>query len=65
LSGAEGAVVLVIEGEKEQVSKAIEYVEQCKGAKIPQARALPCHLCTSKDCRFPVQEKPWSLRRSV
>jgi hypothetical protein len=65
LSGAEGAVVLVIEGEKEQVNKAIEYVEQCKGAKIPQARALPCHLCTSKDCRFPVQEKPWSLRRSV
>lgn len=64
LGGAEGTIVLAIEGDKKQVTKAIEYVEQSKGAKLPQARALPCHLCTVEDCRFSVRNKHWAQRWS-
>jgi hypothetical protein len=62
LGGAEGATVLAIEGDKEQVTRAIEYVEQSKGARLPQARPLPCYICTVEDCRFEVRDKPWSQR---
>lgn len=60
LGGAEGAIVLAIEGDKKAVTKAIEYIEQSKGAKLPQARALNCDQCTAKDCRFPVGKKHWA-----
>jgi len=62
VGGAEGATVLVIEGTKEQVSKAIEFVEQSKGVRLPVARPLPCHLCGSMDCHFPVKDKHWYPR---
>jgi hypothetical protein len=62
LGGAEGAIVLAIEGDKEQVSKAIEYVEQSKGVKLPQARPQPCHVCTSMDCHFSIRDKHWYPR---
>lgn len=60
LAGAEGGVVLAIEGEKEQVQKAIEYVEQSKGVKLPEACAVECGHCTVPDCRFPVGKKHWA-----
>lgn len=59
LGGAEGAVVIAIKGDKDQVTKAFEYIEQSKGAKLPQARAADCDECGSPDCRFPVTEKYW------
>jgi hypothetical protein len=62
LGGAEGAIVLAIEGNKKQVTKAIEYIEQSKGAKLPQARAVDCQHCTVPDCRFPVGNKHWAKR---
>lgn len=62
VGGAEGAITLAIEGDKKQVTKAIEYVEQSKGVKIPYARPLPCHLCGSMDCFFPVRDKHWYPR---
>jgi hypothetical protein len=62
LGGAEGAVVLAIEGNKAQVSRIIGFVEECKGVRLPQARPVPCNLCSSPDCRFPVKEKHWYAR---
>lgn len=62
LAGAEGAVVLVIEGDQEQVTRLIGFVEQCKGVRLPQARPVPCNLCSSPDCRFPVKDKHWYAR---
>ena len=59
LSGAEGAIYLVIKGEDDQVKKAIELVEQCKGAKIPQVRQFNCYQCPNKMCAFPVAGKSW------
>jgi hypothetical protein len=59
LGGAEGGIVLAIEGDKDQVTRAIEFVEQSKGAKLPQARAVDCEHCTVPDCRFPVGKKHW------
>lgn len=60
LGGAEGAIVLAIEGDKDQVERAIEYVEQSKGAKLPKAHAVDCEHCTVPDCRFPVGKKHWA-----
>lgn len=62
VGGAEGAIVLAIEGTKAQVTKAIEYVEQSKGAKLPFAHPLPCQMCGSMDCHFCVSEKHWYPR---
>jgi len=59
LGGAEGSVVLVIKGEKEQVGQAIEYVEACKGARLPQVRVPDCYGCTSDICDFPIGDKHW------
>jgi len=61
IGGAEGAVVLVIKGEDAQVKKAIEYVEQSKGAKLPEARTRQCYDCPMLergDC-FGVKDKHW------
>ena len=62
VGGAEGAVTLAIEGTDSQVKKAIKYVEESKGAKIPMARPAPCQLCGSGDCFFPVHDKHWYPR---
>jgi hypothetical protein len=59
LGGAEGSITLVIKGNDEQVKKAIEYVEQSKGAKLPQLRLSSCTDCTVPHCRFPVSQKHW------
>jgi hypothetical protein len=62
LGGAEGAILLAIEGDKDQVTRAIEYVEQSKGAKLPHAHAVDCEHCTVPDCRFPVGKKHWAQK---
>lgn len=59
LDGAEGSVTLVIKGEKAQVSKAIEYAEQSKGARLPQANPPSCEGCGSAICNFSLNGKPW------
>lgn len=59
LGGAEGGLVLAIEGEREQVCRAIEYIEQSKGARLPHAQALDCDQCTVADCRFPANNRHW------
>lgn len=61
LGGAEGAITLIIKGTNEQVKKAIDYVEQSKGAKLPQLRLSNCNDCTVPHCRFPVGDKHWVL----
>jgi len=61
LGGAEGAVTLVIKGDKEQVTKAIQYVEDSKGARLPPVRLSNCHECplASASCGFPLKDKHW------
>ena len=59
LAGAEGAIVLVIKGEKKQVCKAIEHIEHVKGAKLPQVRIPKCHACTISHCAFRTSGKNW------
>lgn len=59
LSGAEGAITLVVKGNEEQVKKAIEHIEESKGAQLPQLRLSNCHDCRVPDCRFRVGEKHW------
>jgi hypothetical protein len=61
LGGAEGAVTLVIKGDKEQVTQAIQYVEDSKGARLPPVRLSNCNECplASTSCGFPLKDKPW------
>jgi hypothetical protein len=59
LGGAEGAITLIIKGTKEQVSQAIEYIEQSKGARLPPLRLSSCSDCSVPHCRFPVGDKHW------
>lgn len=59
LGGAEGAITMVVKGSEEQVKRAIDYVEQSKGAKLPQLRLCNCRECPGAHCRFPVADKHW------
>ncbi len=59
LGGAEGSIVLMLEGSDERVKKAIDYAEQSKGASLPPLRLCNCHDCRSSFCKFPVGDKPW------
>jgi len=61
LGGAEGAVTLIIKGANGQVKKAIDYIEQSKGARLPQLRLSNCNDCSVPHCRFPVGDKHWGL----
>jgi hypothetical protein len=61
LGGAEGSITLVIKGNEEQVKKAIDFIEQSKGAKLPQLRLRKCQGCPAGHCRFPVGDKHWNL----
>ena len=60
LGGAEGAITLIVKGSDEQVKKALGYVEQSKGAKLPQLRLSNCFNCQPMPCRFPVGDKHWA-----
>jgi hypothetical protein len=62
LNGAEGAVTMVIHGEEHQVETAVNYVEQCKGARLPSVRTGNCYECdfaVSGICRFTLKDKAW------
>jgi len=58
LGGAEGAIIMTIKGNSEQVGRAIDFVEQCKGARLPQLRLCNCKDCPDR-CTFPVGDKNW------
>jgi hypothetical protein len=54
LGGAEGAITLVLKGKAEEVKKALDYVEQSKGARLPDLRLCNCDACPVPNCRFPM-----------
>ncbi len=60
LGGAEGAITMIIEGSDPQVSEAIKYVEQAKGASLPQVRTNDCYQCGWAACKFPILDKHWA-----
>jgi len=54
LGGAEGAITLVLKGKADEVKKALDFVEQSKGARLPDLRLCNCSACPVPDCRFPL-----------
>jgi hypothetical protein len=60
VGGAEGAQVLSINGTEEQIQTIIKHIEASKGARQPQARAMPCDNCHTPDCHFPAKDQPWN-----
>ena len=60
VDGAEGAITLVISGEDNQVKKAIDYVEDVKGAKISRRfRQTDCTKCNDQHCSLHGGNKHW------
>ena len=59
LGGAEGAITMVIKGDDQQVEMAIDFIEQCKGARLPQIRLCNCSDCPGGHCSFPLTGKDW------
>lgn len=57
LGGAEGAVTLVLKGKTNEVKKALDFVEQSKGARLPDLRLCNCNDCPVPNCRFPMAGK--------
>jgi hypothetical protein len=53
LGGAEGAITLVLRGTTDEVKKALDFVEQSKGARLPDLRLCNCDDCPVPNCRFP------------
>ncbi|MCS7117077.1 MAG: hypothetical protein RMJ31_04365 [Nitrososphaerota archaeon] len=50
--GAEGSITFVIEGEREQVVKAVEMIESIKGSKLPEIILSECLTCGWPTCPF-------------
>jgi hypothetical protein len=60
VDGAEGAITLVISGDDHQVKKAINYIEDVKGAKISrQFRQTDCTKCNDEHCALKGGNKHW------
>jgi hypothetical protein len=57
LGGAEGAVTLVLKGKADEVKKALDFVGQSKGARLPDLRLCNCDDCPVPNCRFPMTGK--------
>jgi hypothetical protein len=57
LGGAEGAITLVLKGKANEVKKALDFVEQSKGARLPDLRLCNCTDCPVPNCRFPMTGK--------
>jgi hypothetical protein len=53
LGGAEGAITLVLKGTTDDVKKALDFIEQSKGANLPDLRLCNCDACPVPNCRFP------------
>jgi hypothetical protein len=58
LGGAEGAITLVLKGKTDEVKKALSFIEQSKGAKLPDLRLCNCDDCPVPNCKFPMAGKP-------
>jgi hypothetical protein len=59
LGGAEGAITLILKGKADEVNKALDFIEQSKGARLPDLRLCNCNDCPVPDCRFPMADKQW------
>jgi hypothetical protein len=60
LGGAEGAITLVLKGKSDEVNKALDFVEQSKGARLPDLRLCNCNDCPVPNCKFPITGKRWT-----
>jgi hypothetical protein len=59
LGGAEGSVVLAMNGAEEQVRKAFEICRSVKGAALPTLKLLDCDSCRRSGCHFaPDHDQP-------
>jgi hypothetical protein len=52
VGGAEGATIMVVKGEREQVTNAAEYLASVKGAVLPKLNILECEECPRTKCHL-------------
>ena len=59
LGGTGGAITIIIKGDDRQVTKAIDYVEEVKGAQLlREVRVADCKDCGMELCSLG-GNKPW------
>ena len=56
LGGAEGSIVLALEGSESEVLKALEWIREVKGAQLPVLNLPDCKTCDKLYCHI-AQEK--------
>lgn len=60
LAGAEGAITMIIKGDDDQVTKAIQFIEEVKGAQFPkEVRVADCKDCNNELCSLSSGDKHW------
>ena len=65
VDGAEGAITLVISGENNQVEKAVDYIEEVKGALISRRfHQTDCGKCNEIHCSLRGGNKSWLKNKS-
>ncbi len=59
LEGAEGSTTMVIEGDEEQIDKALSLIKEVKGAKLPKVNLVNCSECEFPETYSACSEKTW------
>lgn len=57
LGGAEGSIVLALEGSNKEVQKALEVVREIKGAQLPVLNLPDCETCNNANCHIAKDKK--------
>ncbi|MBI5967001.1 MAG: hypothetical protein HY882_03965 [Deltaproteobacteria bacterium] len=52
LGGAEGSVVLALQGTEREIQKALEVTQTIKGAQLPTLNLPDCQTCTNPNCHI-------------
>jgi len=52
LGGAEGAIVLALEGSEKEVQKAFDVTQGVKGAQLPKLNLPDCETCINPNCHI-------------
>jgi len=65
LGGAEGSIVLALEGSNKEVQKALEVVQESKGAHLPALNLPDCETCNNANCHLAKDKKELDTNAAI
>jgi len=63
LKGAGGATTMVINGDEDQIQRAVSLIKDVKGAKLPKIDLVKCFECEFSDPYSACNEKTWIWKK--